>query len=351
MPVPVADTVRQRTQPRSCPGRRKSGAAARAGRHRRAHARAHHQPSGGERNDVARRNADRGHLDHLARLQHPGRQRRRRGRPDLVGADASGPRLICEAKFDAALTAAQTDTAYLDQLAPGQSGVLLFLLPEERIPALWLKLWAGPGGGTAACARGGVAEAVPGVRSAALSGGRTLACISWARLLENLGQAVELAGDARGRGDLAQLAGLVPGAADAAGCRCSRATCLTPSAVSSPASARLSCPRRVQCPSRRSAMAPAAQGRDAGSRHRAGGGSGRASGSRVGTGGGYGPVWATVAAKSESSFVALTEALTPLEHGGGPAASAPGRSPGASRSASRRAPNGTKPTRAWLPSS
>lgn len=56
---------------------------------------------------------------------------------------------------------------------------------------------------------GGFAEAVPGVRSAALSGGRTLACISWGRLLEKLGQAVELAGDARGRGDLAQLAGLV----------------------------------------------------------------------------------------------------------------------------------------------
>jgi len=123
-----------------------------------------------------------------------------------------------------------------------------------------------------------------------------------------------------------------PGAAEAAGCRCSRATCLTPSAVSSPASARLSCPRRMQCPSQRSAMAPATQGRDAGARHRAGGGSGQASGSRVETGGG-----------TDRCGLQRRRSLSPrLSHSPrhwrrsstarGPAASAPGRSPGASRS-------------------
>ena len=135
------------------------------------------------------------------------------GRPDLVGADTTGPRLICEAKFDAALTAAQVGTAYLDRLPQGQSGLLLFLVPDERIAALWPKLVAGPGGGTTHGPIGYAASSGPaateGVRAATVSGGRTLAVISWKRLLEVLGQAVELAGDSRARGDLEQLAGLV----------------------------------------------------------------------------------------------------------------------------------------------
>ena len=68
------------------------------------------------------------------------------GRPDVVGRDASGNRLVLEAKFDAELTATQLSTAYLDQLPVGAPGVLLFLVPKHRLPAVWSQILSGPGG-------------------------------------------------------------------------------------------------------------------------------------------------------------------------------------------------------------
>ena len=41
------------------------------------------------------------------------------GRPDIVGYDSSGWRLMIEAKFDAGLTAPQAGTQYVDMLKEG----------------------------------------------------------------------------------------------------------------------------------------------------------------------------------------------------------------------------------------
>jgi hypothetical protein len=43
------------------------------------------------------------------------------GRPDIVGSNTGGPRLILEAKFDAALTPAQLDATYLNRLPAKQA--------------------------------------------------------------------------------------------------------------------------------------------------------------------------------------------------------------------------------------
>jgi hypothetical protein len=66
------------------------------------------------------------------------------GKPDLIGADASGVRLVGGAKFDASLTKHQSTTAYLDRLSKGQPGVLFFIAPEDRLGVLWPQLLAGP---------------------------------------------------------------------------------------------------------------------------------------------------------------------------------------------------------------
>lgn len=65
-------------------------------------------------------------------------------------------------------------------------------------------------------------------------------------------------------------------------------------------------------------MGPATQGQAGGSGHPADGGSGPGIWLRGWDRWGYSPVWATVAATSVSSFVALTEALAPLDPGDGP---------------------------------
>jgi hypothetical protein len=44
-------------------------------------------------------------------------------RPDLVGSDEIGARVILEAKFDAELTAAQRSTVYLDRLVDDLPGL------------------------------------------------------------------------------------------------------------------------------------------------------------------------------------------------------------------------------------
>lgn len=239
------------------------------------------------------------------------------GRPDLVGADASGPRLICEAKFDAQLTAAQTGPAYLARLAPDQHGLLLFLVPEARIEALWPKLLAGPGGG-AGPGTGGSSLDVPGVRSAVLPGGRTLAIISWWRLLEVLGQAVELAGDLRARGDLEQLAGLVTWR--------SRNGWLPVQPGDLPDTAGRQLAGIGQVLLSAASFASAAKVRN-GSGDNGPGRWLKTAGGRWFWAGvwlkgwdqwGHGPLWATVSAQSEASYVAITEALAVLDHGDGP---------------------------------
>ncbi len=67
-------------------------------------------------------------------------------RPDLIGADSLGARLIVEAKFDAPLTPAQLNRTYLDRLHVGRPGALMWIAPASRLPSLWPQLVAGPAG-------------------------------------------------------------------------------------------------------------------------------------------------------------------------------------------------------------
>ncbi len=130
------------------------------------------------------------------------------GRPDLVAADAEGVRLVAEAKFDALLTDLQGSGAYLDRLPSGRPGLLLFIVPEDRLSPLWPKLLSlGTQTGPVA-----PASAVPvegGLLTHPLGDGRVVAAITWAGLLGLLQHAVDVGRDARGKGDLVQLAGLV----------------------------------------------------------------------------------------------------------------------------------------------
>jgi hypothetical protein len=130
------------------------------------------------------------------------------GRPDLVGADASGPKLLIEAKFDAALTAPQIGTGYLDWLPEEQEGVLVYLVPANRMPALWPQLLHGP------CQMDDVpppdlAHADAVWLRQPLAGGRVVAAMSWENLVSRLHAALDGGGEATAAADLAQLDGLV----------------------------------------------------------------------------------------------------------------------------------------------
>ena len=58
-------------------------------------------------------------------------------RPDIVGTDASGQeKIICEAKFFAALTANQPN-GYLTRLENIENSGLIFLCPQSRLVGLW----------------------------------------------------------------------------------------------------------------------------------------------------------------------------------------------------------------------
>jgi hypothetical protein len=135
-------------------------------------------------------------------------QAAREGRPDIVGADASGPRVLIEAKFDAELTAAQVGTGYLEWLAPGQVGTLIYLVPANRMPAIWPQLLAGP------CE---LTEVPPANLShtdspwlaQALGDGRVVGALSWETMIKRLHLNVDGSGDVAAIADLSQLEGVV----------------------------------------------------------------------------------------------------------------------------------------------
>ena len=128
------------------------------------------------------------------------------GRPDVIGSLANGVAMLIEAKFDAGLTAAQSSEGYLGGLADG--GLLLFLVPEDRIELVWRELLVGPGGVSAL-------EVPPprqtGTRSPRwlrreLADDRMLAVTSWQELLSRLERATQGSPVAS---DMDQLTGLV----------------------------------------------------------------------------------------------------------------------------------------------
>lgn len=134
-------------------------------------------------------------------------QANKEGRPDIVGADSTGNRLVIEAKFDASLTGPQADTRYLEWLPEHQEGVLIYLVPANRMPALWPQLLKGP------CELPDVPPPdlahvdAPWI-SHPLGDGRVVAAMSWEALLGRLHAAVDGADEAASS-DLLQLHGLV----------------------------------------------------------------------------------------------------------------------------------------------
>ena len=131
-------------------------------------------------------------------------------RPDLEGSDETGPRIVVEAKFDAALTGAQRTALYLRRLQPGVPGVLIYVAPADRLPTLWPHLLAGPGG-----------QSPDQVRPPDLlhydsrhlvhdmADGHILALVSWQMLLGRFEAALRDQGDSGALGDFEQLKGLV----------------------------------------------------------------------------------------------------------------------------------------------
>ena len=125
-------------------------------------------------------------------------------RPDLVGTDELGARVILEAKFDAELTRAQRSQVYLDRLVGEVPGLLLFVAPPSRFPSLWPELLAGP----AAVASPPPPNPDDEQKSLLTQqvGTRVLALVTWSTLLSGLGASI---GDPAERADLVQLEGLV----------------------------------------------------------------------------------------------------------------------------------------------
>jgi len=132
------------------------------------------------------------------------------GRPDIIGYDTSGWRFLIEAKFDAGLTEAQSGTGYLGWLEEGKAGILMFLVPQDRLANLWRQVLAGP------C--GLPLDEIPPVNALdadatlllhSIGDGRVVAAISWERLLGRLHSAVDSEPVLEGASDLIQLDGLV----------------------------------------------------------------------------------------------------------------------------------------------
>jgi hypothetical protein len=129
------------------------------------------------------------------------------GRPDIVGADATGNRVVIEAKFDAALTGPPADTRYLEWLPQHQAGVLIYLVSANRMPALWPQVLKGPCALTEVPPPNLAHADVPWL-SHALGDGRVVAAMSWEALVRRLHAAVDGVDDAASA-DLVQLHGLV----------------------------------------------------------------------------------------------------------------------------------------------
>ena len=129
-------------------------------------------------------------------------------RPDIVGQDATGVKLVIEAKFDAELTLAQRGNTYLNVLTAGQPGALLYLVPKDRLAPLWPRLLAGPGGQTLLPASDPAdVDVDPLVHH--LGQHRVVAATSWTAFLERLRQAMDSADEVGNLGDLEQIQGLV----------------------------------------------------------------------------------------------------------------------------------------------
>jgi len=132
------------------------------------------------------------------------------GRPDLVATDGDGVRrLVVEAKFDAALTSAQTSGAYVEKLTAGVPGALVFLVPQDRMRNLWHTVSVTPGGAIEPAVLSPDTVSL-GVESMPLPGaGHVIAVLSWESLLNRIEAAMAKMGDTSGAAELTQIRGLV----------------------------------------------------------------------------------------------------------------------------------------------
>jgi len=128
------------------------------------------------------------------------------GRPDIIGTNITQVSLIIEAKFDAGLTAAQSKTGYLGGL--GTNGLLLFLVPGDRVAPLWPKLLGGPIGmsNSDLPPAPDATTLLPPLLTHPLANGKCVAVTSWQHLLSRLGPALSGTGM---ESDMVQLTGLV----------------------------------------------------------------------------------------------------------------------------------------------
>lgn len=128
------------------------------------------------------------------------------GRPDIVGATAAGVPLLIEAKLDAGLTAAQSGSGYLGGLSG--NGLLLFLVPEDRIATIWPKILQGPAAVPQAEVPTSAVLLASGARrhATSLPDGRRIGVVSWQELLERLSPILAATDHIS---DLQQLNGLI----------------------------------------------------------------------------------------------------------------------------------------------
>lgn len=240
------------------------------------------------------------------------------GRPDIVASDSTGRRVVIEAKFDAGLTDAQAGTGYVDLLVHG--GILFYLIPRDRMGALWPKLLSGPCGhppNTVRPAWSGHDDKPWLVE--ALGDGRVVVALPWEELLRRLHGALDGGSDAAATADLAQIHGLVaqqtrngyvPLSPDDLNDRAGRQLAGLKVAV-------LNAAKEVSCKTITNGS------NDWGPARWVYSGDGTRLfwvGLRIPTWGrlGHSPVWAVIVHKDATVFNHFAQALKPLRHAGGP---------------------------------
>lgn len=127
------------------------------------------------------------------------------GRPDIIGRDVKGARLVIEAKFDAALTPAQAGVGYKEWLPANTPAVLIYLVPKNRIASIWPRLMSGPGELHEVDPPDLSHQDEPWLQHD-LGMGHVLALVSWESLLDRLKGSLA---DAQELSDFAQLESLV----------------------------------------------------------------------------------------------------------------------------------------------
>lgn len=120
--------------------------------------------------------------------------------PDLTIRDSEGrARVFVENKFWAGLTDAQP-VSYLGHLPEDPPSALMFIVPEQRVSAVWREL-------TDRCSEAGL-EWVDAGGNRARIGGKTMSVASWSGVLERLLDAAYSGGHDDLRRDILQLRGL-----------------------------------------------------------------------------------------------------------------------------------------------